>query len=84
MKIVITYKMTPIGVRLNLKNFSLISYAVSELLRKVFQGGGIPSPPPPGEIGLNKTLYERFTHVVAKHGGLRRALTLLFIIIYII
>ena len=42
-------KMTLISVRLNLKNFILISYAVLELLSKVFQGGGSP----PGEIGLN-------------------------------
>ena len=54
MRIVITCKMTPIGVRLNLKNFILISYAVSELLRKVSQGGGIR--PPPGEIGLRHVL----------------------------
>ena len=43
-------KMTPISVRLNLKNFILISCAVLELLRKVSQGGGIR--PGPGEIGL--------------------------------
>ena len=42
-------KMTPISVRLNLKNFILISFAVLELLRKVSQGG---RNPPPGEIGL--------------------------------
>ena len=42
-------KMTPIGVRLNLKNFLLISFAVLELLRKVSQGGGSV---PPREIGL--------------------------------
>ena len=28
-------KMTPIGVRLNLKNFMLVSCGVTELLRKV-------------------------------------------------
>ena len=43
-------KMTPISVRLNLRNFILISCAVLELLRKVTWGGGIR--PPPGEIGL--------------------------------
>ena len=32
------WKMTPISVRLNLKNFILISCAVFELLRKVSQG----------------------------------------------
>ena len=48
--IVIMCKMTPISVRLNLKNFILISSAVLELLRKVSHGGsGIR---PPGEIGL--------------------------------
>ena len=45
MRIVITCKMTPIGVKLNFKNFILISYAVSELLRKVSQGGRNPPPP---------------------------------------
>ena len=35
----------PIGVRLNLKNFILISFAILELLRKVSQGGGIRPPP---------------------------------------
>ena len=44
MRIVIMCKMTPIGVKLNLKNFILISFAVLELLRKVSQGGGIPPP----------------------------------------
>ena len=49
-----------IGVRLNLKNFILISCAVMKLLRKVSQGGGIalsPPPPPPGEIGLKNAIY---------------------------
>ena len=41
----------PISVRLNLKNFILISYAALELLRKVSQGGEIRLSPP-GEIGL--------------------------------
>ena len=45
-------RMTLISVRLNLKNFILISCAVLELLRKVSRGGGI-CPPPQGEIGLN-------------------------------
>ena len=53
-KIVVMCKMTPISVRLNLKNFILMSCAVLELLRKVSQGGGI-CPPPPGEIGLKVT-----------------------------
>ena len=52
MRIVIMCKMTPISVRLNLKNFILISCAVLEFLRKVSQGGGIRLPP--GEVGLNK------------------------------
>ena len=46
-------KMTPIGVRLNLKNFILISCAVLELLRKVPRGA--ESAPLPGEIGLKNT-----------------------------
>ena len=52
-------KMTPIGVRLDLKNFILISCAVLELLRKVSQGegGGIR---PLGEIGLNSIANEHF------------------------
>ena len=49
MRVVIMCKMTPISVRLNLKNFILISCAVLELLRKVSQGGEIS--PPPGETG---------------------------------
>ena len=49
MRIVIMCKMTPISVRLNLKNFIWISCAVLELLRKVSQGG---QNLPPGEIGL--------------------------------
>ena len=51
-------EMTPISVRLNLKNFILISCAVLELLRKVSQGGR--NPPPPGEIGLSQ-LYKAET-----------------------
>ena len=47
-RIVITCKMTPIGVKLNLKNFILISYAVSEESAPPAQR----NPPPPGEIGL--------------------------------
>ena len=52
MRIVIMCKMTPIRVKLNLKNFILISCAVLELLRKVSQWGR--NLPPPGEIGLTK------------------------------
>ena len=52
MRIVIMCKMTPISVRLNLKNFILISCALLELLRKVSRGGG-QNPPPPGEIGIS-------------------------------
>ena len=48
-RIVVMCKMTPVSVRLNLKNFILISCAVLELLRKVSQEGGISLP---GEIGL--------------------------------
>ena len=40
-------KMAPRSVRLNLKNFILISCAVLELLRKVSRGAESP-----GEIGL--------------------------------
>ena len=50
MRIFIMCKMIPISVRLDLKNFILISCAVLELLRKVSQGGRIR--PPPGEMGL--------------------------------
>ena len=46
MRIVILCKMTPISIRLNLKNFTLISCAVLELLRKVSWGGNPPPPPP--------------------------------------
>ena len=35
----------PIGVRLNLENFILISCVIVELLGKVSQGGGIRPPP---------------------------------------
>ena len=49
MRIVVMCKMTPINVRLNLKNFISISCAVLELLRKVSQG---VESTPPGEIGL--------------------------------
>ena len=53
MRIVVMCKMTPISAGLNLENFILIPCAVLELLRKVSQGGGFRSPPPPpGEIGL--------------------------------
>ena len=45
-------KMTPIGVRLNLKIFILISCAVMELIRNVSLGGGGGQNPPLGEIGL--------------------------------
>ena len=45
-------KMTSISLRLNLKNFILISFAILELLRKVSQGGGGGIGPPTGEIGL--------------------------------
>ena len=49
MGIVIMCKMTPIGLRLNLKNFILLFCAVLEFSRKVSQGG--ESAPP--EIGLS-------------------------------
>ena len=39
-EIVTMWQMTPIGVRLNLKNLILISCGVTELLRKVSGGGG--------------------------------------------
>ena len=59
MRIVIMCKMSPISVRLNLKNFILISCAVLELSRKVSQRGRNPPPPPPGEIGLKCLNYNR-------------------------
>ena len=55
-------KITPIGVRLNLKNFILISCAVLELLRKVPRGGG-RNPPPTGEIGLR---IEHLCNIIPK------------------
>ena len=60
MRIVVMCKMTPISVRLSLKNFILISCAVLELLRKVSQGGRNP-PPPPGEIGLSIEIEMKIT-----------------------
>ena len=45
-RIVIMCKITPIRVRLNLKNFILISCAVREFLRKVSQGERNPPPSP--------------------------------------
>ena len=50
MKIVIMCKMTPIGIKLNLKNVILIFFTVMELLRKVSQRGEIRHPP--GGVGL--------------------------------
>ena len=62
LRIVIMCKMTPIGKRLNLKNFILIPGAVMELLRKVSQEGGIRRPPPPpSEIGLNCCISQGIT-----------------------
>ena len=56
-RIVIMNKMTLIGVRLNLKNFLLISCDVMEWLRKVSRGrGGGEGIRPPGEIGLKGIL----------------------------
>ena len=60
-------KMTPISVRLNLKNFILISFAVLELLRKV----GI-RPPPPGEIGLNRKIHNSTAETNKFHGVFSR------------
>ena len=51
MKIVIMCKMTPICVRLNLKNFILIFCGVTELLRKV-SNGEAESASLLGETGL--------------------------------
>ena len=42
-------KTTPKGARLNFKKFMSITWGVTELLRKVSQGGRIP---PPGQVGL--------------------------------
>ena len=60
-------KMTLISVRLNLKNFTLISLAVLELLRKISQGQNPPSPPPPGKIGLNGLIKETTCDVMVAH-----------------
>ena len=59
-RIVIVCKIIPISVRLNLKNFVLISCAVLELFRKVSQGGAESAPPPPGEIGLKRKQSFKF------------------------
>ena len=50
------YKMTFIGVRLNLKNFILLSYAVMELLRKVYQ----EAESPPGERVKTKKCFSMY------------------------
>ena len=64
MRVAIMCKMTPISVRLNLKNFTLISCAILELLRKVSQGGGIR---PPGEIGLKWLCYRGAGRICPPH-----------------
>ena len=50
----------PHRCNIKLKKFILISYAVMELLGKVFQGGGFRPPPPlpQGEIGLNDCQFK--------------------------
>ena len=67
MRIVITYKMTPIGVRINFRNFIVISYAFSELLRKVSQGGR--NPPPPCQIGLRSVIPQCLNSINDRHPG---------------
>ena len=52
MRIVIMCKMTPIKVRLNLKNLILISCAVLKILRKVSQGGEFRPPPRRGRVKM--------------------------------
>ena len=59
MRIVTMCKMTPKGVRLNMKNFIVLSCGVTELLRKVSQGRN--PPPPPGEVRLRS-----FENIVTK------------------
>ena len=49
----------PHKCKIKLKNLTVISCAVLELLRKVFQGGRNP-PLPPGEIALNDFLCDIF------------------------
>ena len=60
MRTVSMCKMTPIGVRLDLKNFILISCAVLELLKKGGGGGVIRYETGDNEIGLKneKICYE--------------------------
>ena len=50
MRIATMCKMTPIGARLNLKSFILISCGVMELSRKVSEGGGRGRNPPPDRV----------------------------------
>ena len=51
-------KMTPIGVRLNLKNFILISCTVMELLKKVSRGAESALPPPKVRKGQRNLNHE--------------------------
>ena len=53
-------RITPKGVRVNLKNFVLISCGVMVLLRKVSQGERSPSPVP-GEIRLKLKTAQHFS-----------------------
>ena len=75
------YKMTPIRVRLNLKNFIFISCAVLELLMKVSHRSG--SPPPPGEIGLSVGLTGMHLTVNEVSSHLCKILTLIFVRTYL-
>ena len=54
--------MTPIGVRLNFKNFIFMSCAVIELLRNVCQGGRIRLSS--GKVGLKEQSYVNISYML--------------------
>ena len=67
MRIITKCNMTPRGVKLNFKNFILISCGVTELLKKVFQWGAESAPTPPGEVGLTKDSHSFLSNTRSKN-----------------